>query len=672
MATELKFLIDGADRGQPFNSDEFSIKITEDDTIGLRVVSYDNDLIFGGGVYSYLFDKLSMSGYCSLVNVTIQYKCKGTWLKLIDGYIIVTESVFNYDKCEVKTKIYDEAFSTRINNNKSIPFSMSITESKNFAPITPPAIRLLKMFNPADSEFWVDRGRAVSVYDAFKHLIACMSDGLIDFASDYLFTQPADPNDTLCLTNGANIRLELASDIVISFEQLYTNLRNKLNLGIGFEKQSNGRPLLRIEPIEYFFQTSPSANLYDQPAIELKFDTSKLYASVKFGNSPYLEANNSSSPSDPPQSLSFIQTPFRGFRDETFGFTGECNTSNVLPLETSELIFDTNTLEDIFRFNNDAYDTNNAIVTVKYFGGVTPYFYATKFDPYSIGQSVFNGNFTNLQVSNNWINGFPNSLFSFLEQPFDPTLTEASGRVNNDTQTWDVELDTPILFSTFTGNFVQFNTQTDPNDLFDGISYRCPFTGLYTINSELIYGFLEPSGATGGFNRRARLRLTHFDADDNFIQDVYGTLFADSGTTDVIIPATAQFVCNVGDILKVDAEVNYLDTGGEVISTQRILDTIVLDGVNRFSFVEFSGEPLLSPELDPVNIDDVRAYLYNFTRPLTMDEINSITSNTSNPILFGRKNDPLAVIAGYIKEVQIESVLRKQANFQLKSNLLLP
>jgi type II restriction/modification system DNA methylase subunit YeeA len=80
----------------------------------------------------------------------------------------------------------------------------------------------------------------------------------------------------------------------------------------------------------------------------------------------------------------------------------------------------------------------------------------------------------------------------------------------------------------------------------------------------------------------------------------------------------------------------------------------------------------LPNELQPVDINDVQAYLYKFKRPLSMAEINAIASETSKPILLGRKDDALAVSPTYIKNIQIESVMRKNAQFELRSNKLLP
>ena len=155
MAVELKFLIDGIDRGQPLNPEDFGINITEDSSIGARIVSFDNELIFGGDVFGYLYTKLETSGYCELVRVSVLYLCSsGTWERLVDGYIIATESIFDLDKCQVKTKVYDETFSTKINNNKSIPFSLRLTRSKNDTPITPPTIRRLDIFDVAQGTWY--------------------------------------------------------------------------------------------------------------------------------------------------------------------------------------------------------------------------------------------------------------------------------------------------------------------------------------------------------------------------------------------------------------------------------------------------------------------------------------------------------------------------------------
>jgi hypothetical protein len=662
MAKELRFLLDGEDRGQPLNPEDFGLSISEDDSIGSRIVSFNNDLIFGGSVYKYLFDKVIDKSFCNLIIVNVEYKCASGWEKLVDGYIVITETVFDLDKCQASTKLYDETFSTKINNNKGIPFSLSCTVTKNLEPITPPARRLIKMFNPASPIGVFESGRGVSIFDAFTHLVSCMSDNLVDFASDFFFTVPGDA-DTVCITNGRSLRTNQDVETVVTFEQLYGNLKAKYNLGIGFFKQSNNRPLLRIEPIEYFFQLNQSASLLNQPNIDLKFDTQKIYAAVQFGNSPVLEANESSSPNDPPQSLTFTQTPFRGFRQERFGFSGECNTSNILNVETSEIIFDTNVIEDIVRFNSESYDLDNIVIQVIYFSGVTPFFEAKRYDPYNIGQNVFNGDFTNDEVSDNWLNGYPSSLFSFLENPFDPTTTIfRSQMLNVPLQTFEATDVEETSFSQFNGNFIEFNDEiTDNGNNFNLTRYTVPYTGEYTFSLQLIRTGI-PDPPVGDVTQFATIK--HLDSNENLINNYNGSTVVQPYTSFSICTSTCSIIANQGDIIV--ADMTAIVQNGTTVAID-IADTFG----GEFSFFEGSGVPLNPEELQPVDAQDLRNVLYTFERPLSMVEINSILNNTSAPIQLGRNTDPNAAINGYIRTLEIQSFTRQNANFVLKSNQIL-
>ena len=73
MAVDIKFLIDGADRGQPTNAEEFGVSVTEDSNINMRIVSFDNDLVFVGGTFSTSTTILIETGGCSLITVEVQY-----------------------------------------------------------------------------------------------------------------------------------------------------------------------------------------------------------------------------------------------------------------------------------------------------------------------------------------------------------------------------------------------------------------------------------------------------------------------------------------------------------------------------------------------------------------------------------------------------------------------
>jgi hypothetical protein len=662
MAIEIKFLMDGLDRGQPLNPEDFGFSINEDDSIGSRIVSFNNDLFFDGTAYQYLFEKVVDRSFCQLVRVQVQYRCQNSWERLVDGYIVVTETVFDLDKCRVKTKLYDESFSTKINNNKGIPFSLSCIVTKNLQPIVPPARRLIKVFNPASPIGVFERGRGVTVFDAFTHLVSCMSDNLVDFASDFFFAEPNDA-DIVCITNGRSIRTNEDIEIVVTFEQLYKELKAKYNLGIGFFKQANNRPAIRIEPIEYFYQLNASASLIDQPSIDFKFDSQKIYAAVQFGSNPVLEANESNSQNDPPQSLTFTQTPFRGFRVERFGFTGECNTSNILDIETKDIIFDTNVIEDIVRFNNESHDLANVILQVIYFAGVTPFFEAKRYDPYGIGQNVFNGGFTNDEVSARWLNGYPSSLFSFLEEPFDPTLTEFRAQMLNvPLQTFEANDVSQTTFSGFNGDFIEFNDEViDNGSNFNLTRYTVPFTGEYTFSLQLIRTGIGGT-PVGNVDQFAIIR--HLDSVENPINNYNGAIVTDLYGSFSICTVTCSFIANQGDRV-------VADMSAQVFNGTAIAIDIADSFGGEVTFFQGSGIPLIPEELEAVNTEDFRTFLYEFERPLSMNEITSIINQTSSPIELGRTEDSLAVIDGYIKTMEVQSVIRQNAKFVLKSNEIL-
>ena len=663
MATELRFLIDTLDRGQPLNPEDFGININEDETIGARIVSFDNELIFGGDVFSYLYTKLSTSGYCELVRVEVQYICSsGTWERLVEGYIIATESIFDLDRCEVKAKIYDETFSTKINNNKGIPFSTAIDKSKNGTTIIPPTKIDLYVFEP-NVNYYPTPAKGFPVYEVLKHLINCMSDGLIDFDSNY-FAATYPQSDVIFYTNGQSIRVKGDSDIVARFDELYNALRLKLNLGMGFERQANGRPLIRIEPIAYFQQSNASVNLYDQPNIEMKFDTSRLYQAAEFGNELMLEQNECDNGNT---ACEFIQTPFRGFRRERFGFIGECNTSNILQLSTGQIIFDTNLIQDIVQFNNDGFDTNGVIMMTNWtgtFGAGSAR--ARQFDPLLIGNQIYNGPFTNDNVSANWLSGYPNSLFSFLEQPFGQAQTyfEAT-RATQQFETTTV-FDSFVGFNGFYPSWIE---QVDNGNNFNTTTYTIPFTGLYTFFVQYTLSFFPAV-----FDKFAYATIDHLDSSAVMINSYQSAVSFQPGGIGsvgrVFVFFQKSFIANPGDLVRTNVFARSTFTSG---NTDVFLDPALSNGFETItSYFSGFGEPLAPPELEPVDINDVQAYLYKFNRPLTMAEINAITSETSKPILLGRQDDILAVSNTYIKNIQIESVMRKNAQFELRSNKLLP
>ena len=666
MAVDIRFLIDGGDYGQPINANEFGFTIAEESAINARIVSFNNDLIFIAGAFEYIYNNLIDTGGCSLIKVDVQYLCAGIWKRLTNGYIVVSECVFDLDRCSVTTKLYDDSFSTKINNNKSIPFFSDTNITKNLQPIVPPEVHYVNLFNPANNEYQTSSNTGfITIYDAFKHLVGCMSDNLVDFESDYFRNQIDEfgYGTTLMVSNGRSIRTDDDIHTNLIFEKLYNALNKRIRLGMVIERQANGKPLLRIEDYAYFQQLTPSVNLYNQPEIKFNYDSTQLYASVDFGSDPFL---NDFECGDDTQRCSFPQTTFRGFRDETFGVLGECNTNNKLDLSTSDIVFDSNVIENVFRFASEDYDTDVILVDSNWFGFANPIF-ANQGDPLGVGGHVYNHEYINEQVAENWIGGYPNSLYQYL-QGFNPIDTEFRAELEvssgNDAQNWDIDSDGGEYFEAWNGMPIKYpNVNYDVGNNFNDGRYVVPYDGVYTFSCSIQKGitFLDDFISAVYF-----ARIERYATDDTTLIQFQSGLPTPLQSINSVpnMTAAATFVCVAGDIIRTN--VFGISTTGDSLTIP-----LRYELVNKRTFFQGGGRPFGRSELVPVDPNTIRRLVYKFDRPLTMTEIEAILDNTSRPIAFGRWDDPLRTIEGYIKKVDVKSIIEQEASFELKSNKIL-
>jgi hypothetical protein len=160
-----------------------------------------------------------------------------------------------------------------------------------------------------------------------------------------------------------------------------------------------------------------------------------------------------------------------------------------------------------------------------------------------------------------------------------------------------------------------------------------------------------------------------FNASDELYLSVEGDLFNDFNINPIYAFMSADIALNQGDRVRCDLIGQQVTSGGLV--NQVILDTLNIDGVDRFTQFTGIGVPFEPSILQPVDPATIRNVLYTFERPLSMVEINSILSNTSSPIQLGRTTDVNSAINGYIKTLEIQSFTRQNANFVLKSNQIL-
>lgn len=655
MAQELRFTLDGSVY-DGVNAENFSITVAEEPTLGYRYVSYDNDLQFTGAAYAYLNGLITGSCGCDLVEVRVDYKCGGTFTMLCTGYIILAECNADLDRCQITTKLYDNTFSTLINNNKSIPFSLRSATTKNGEAITPPAFRQVSMFIPATGVYdTTNLIYGITVEDAFVHLVGCMTDNRVDvvataFASgDYEFA---------FVTNGRQIYTPLTQiETVITFEQLFVSLRNKINITLSTTIQSNGRPLLTIDYATNINALPINANLVDVSGVRRKQDTAQLYSTVGLGNREMLEqwqCNNGDT------ACTFAQTPFFGFREESFGLIGNCNRDTELDLVVNDVVFDTNVIEDIFVWGNQSYDNNPVIINATQ--GLAGRLVPTQGDPYNIGQTVYNAEFTNLETSANWVNGFPGSLASYIAG-FNTADTFTTVK-KNDTIAQFFEANN-VAFTSFSqdnGTFIDFNSIiSDANNNWNNTEYIVPYTGIYTANLLIVrQALLDP--LPGDITQNAIIRK--LNAQDELVQSVIGPTVIEAVTSFSVCNVTAQFVCEAGD--KIVADMQAKSQNGTTVPI-RIANGFGSEDTN----FGISGVPFEPGDIQPVDPCDYKRYLYDFEYPLTMSDIANIVQQPSAPIRFSRTPTINAGISGTINKMTVQSVVKQMADFTIRSKDIL-
>lgn len=672
MAQKIRFRLDGTIYNGIGNPEEFGISITEDTQLNFRFASFDNELEFVADAYAYLNGLISDACGCGLVDVSVEYLCSSqSWTRLCTGYIILSECVTDLDKCKITTKVYDNTFSTLINNNKSIPFSVRSSITKNLIPIsTLPVWYAVDFFVPATGAYDTTNFiYAVRVEDAIKHIVKCMTDDRVDCVAPPFATGTFE---NLMITNGSAIGApQVKVETTISFQDLYVAISSKLRLGMKATLQDNGRPLLTIDYATVLDAQTPSIDIPLVRGVVKKVDTTMLYASVKFGNTQVLEQWECNSGET---ACTFTQTPFRGFREETFGLLGDCNSSTQLDLSTREVVFDTNAIEDVFVWGNRGYDNNAIIVACD--NSVIPIIKrAKRGDPYGIGQTVYNAEFTNNEVAANWIDGIPNTLAYYNQEFLDADVDFDYQADNTPELSYGIIFATPTSYVGSVGDFpvVGNPINANPNYLF-GRTFRVPVAGIYTFTARLV---IEGRVILDGLSTYyIKTSILHYNSNDEFINEYFGTEepavtsfdpFTGNFITPNIFPSVnVSFVCNEGDLIRCNS------TGfiTEDISLTLTIANSALDGFGNDIPSVFTGTAveLNETELQPYDPCDYKRNLYDFEKPMTMEQIQSLMNNPSAPIRFSRTSNINAGASGVTSKVSIDSVIKQMASFTIRSN----
>lgn len=396
----MKFYLDGTLVDNPTDWDELKSYLRRDDDFNGVLLFQESSLTFGGDGYEYLYSKLTDS-FCNVVELKILDNCAGgDYVEIIKGSIFVSDCKFNEKDCLCNAKVEDNSFYKSINNNKNIKFSPFTDRTKNALTLSTATTYNLDVYsvvNPATILRF--NCQAVTVYEAFRTIIAFMSDNNVSFRSDTF--NVGGEWEGLCITTGYQIRTASASTFTqFTFEELFNEIKARIPIGI---KVNNpyANPEVQIESLDYFYDTTVVDTFEDIYEIITTVDQDKLYANIKLGSTVLDDGFFYPFPED---------IVLFGFKEESFFISGECNIDTTLEL-VNDWVLSSNIIQKCTAGNQD-YDDELFLIDstlVDASNGRT-----TNTDFLSVGVYFYNERLTNLQTVNRYIGFVPNNIVNYL------------------------------------------------------------------------------------------------------------------------------------------------------------------------------------------------------------------------------------------------------------------
>lgn len=606
----IQFLLDDVIYDSPKGWDEIETTIKRDFQYNAVLANQDVEVIFSGEGYNYLYNKLQTDGFCTRVKFEVRISSDElTFRTLIRGNLFLSDMQFNERTCMATCKIEDNSFYAMINNNKALVTSLDSSSSKNGVSITPPVIYEVGFQNILSLAI----ARTVNcyrVYDAFEYLIKFMSDGRLQFASDYLqttsFTDPLEASvlaygwKGLAITTGINIRIgDTVNDFSqsqFSFDNLWNEINKRIPLVLVVENPYSENPIIRIEDIGYQNTNATIFTASDVYEIISKVDTKNIFAKVQVGSSV---TDN--------QGLYPEQIHFFGFGSEEYIVQGECNIDTALNLKT-DWATSSNVIAQQLNGAQD-YDSNLFLIETEYLTSTT----GITFNLQNLGLIAppvpyyYNTNLTNNYILNRYRGGLPGDLVRFTGVLGDGLFkaTENSSYAVSALTVMDF---TNVIFNT--GGY------------FNGTDrYTAPFAGVYTFNLALtttstgyttalqsctvgIFAFIYDAGNVVQSNNQFGNLITMSQANPNQSYNRTVSLILNDGWY-VIFKAL-----KTASIPAITAQV-------QAGSSLECIDNTIGGGL----FV-------------PVDNTDFPIYLYEMTYPMCQEEFDTIMANTVGTIQF--------------------------------------
>lgn len=641
---------------------EFVSELKRDKAIRGQVLLVDLTLKFKGNTdgYAHLKPLIDCQGFCASSEIIIEESCNNdiNWITIFDGLIFYTEVKEHLFPCILECQLTDNSYFAKIDNNKNIEAYVNVARSKNDVAINTEIITA-QFFDVVTGTYTGVFVNVWAVWYCFRFIIDYMTDGEMDFASDYFYGNLISGDGRyMTITTGEQIRLGSGGSPTkvpfISFQKLFEEVNKKIRIAFSIETDAiTGRKVMRIEPESYFFDNSLSTvTLNNVKGIVKSVNTSELYSRLKIGSTETIDYN--AGQTDFPTNISFS-----GFIEESYTITGKCNIDNTLDL-VSDWIIDSNVIQDVFTNGNTGYDDDIFFVMVDYLTdpfnevAIQTDVFATGAPPY-----FYNDFLRNVNVAQRWLGGVPNSIALYLGPPGNDTFLASKTNTQSLTPVINSPAFEPVFFQ---DDFTPPNNDPGLNYVPLTSEYKIPANGLYTFSANLIGTTFRTAYTPPTVQFQILLRV--YDnggfAGGNLLDSI---IMFDST---VITPALTTVPYNISGSATINGAFNNkiliaLDIFPHQTGSVQVNATI--DPTSTFSCtVSASGGGVFQT----YNPEDFKAYQYDIKDyPLTFSEYQSLIADPLKLLPFNDGNNDYN---GWIENMKYNHI-KGTADFLLSKSL---
>jgi hypothetical protein len=529
-------------------------------------------LQFTGQAYKYV-NSIMKENPCA----EIQFKIEDSECGYIyNGIIPVTSVELSPSKYIGKTTIKDNSFSAYIREYFGVKVDLFNRKTIGCLPLD----AINKQFELYKTHNNTTDIVAITAYDAldiFKFLVGYFTDNTINVVSDYL------TNNRYAITTGYNMHNYAASSgevyPVLSIQELFSELRKKLNLYMGIEYDEFNNPYLRIEQQSYFFLDSLELFSIDELPKDIKqdYDIKRDFNEILIGSETTKEVGDSTD-------IHYPQDRYTSWNKESYSGCGTCTGEKDSVLElVSIYVIDSNIIYEVLNWglNDYEYDSNIFMFNYEVVSGVNVGV-RTLLD----GTYFYNETITNENVLSNWIdyygkcisitrypkNGFKAEYAEYVyTTPAVPTIDGGTDSVEFNNIVYD--LNGTVKY--YTGS-VLFPANVDriAGTYAGAFNYfEAPLNGNYNLRAQLVR-LLQTSRPT--FHTSLDVQLQIITYTDNTFTSIINTYSVIGNTSDAVnIPTsltleTGNIALNAGECAML--VFSFYDNSGIIITTSFSFD----------------------------------------------------------------------------------------------------